>query len=193
MFNISCLTLYVVYFLIFFKLLIYMSVYEDVFSVNFLFVVLSFLSVLFFLCFVAQSCPTLCDLVDSSPSGSSVHGDSPGEKIGVGCHALLQGIFPTQGLNPGFPHCRRILYCLCHQRSPRILEWIAYPFSRGCSWPRNEPGPPALQADSLPPELPGKQFYIMWKWMKLKCQCPQPQFCPVHGSWLLLRYRSLVV
>ena len=47
-----------------------------------------------------QSCPTLCDPMDSGPPGSSVHGDSPGENTGVGCCALLQGIFPTQGLNP---------------------------------------------------------------------------------------------
>ena len=46
--------------------------------------------------------------------GSSVHGDSPGKNTGVGCHALLQGIFPTQGLNPGLQHCRWILYCLSH-------------------------------------------------------------------------------
>ena len=45
-------------------------------------------------------------------------------------HFLLQGVFPTQGSNPGLPHCRRILYHLSHQRSPRILEWAAYPFSR---------------------------------------------------------------
>ena len=38
-----------------------------------------------------------------------------------GCYAFLQGIFPTQGLNPGFRHCRRILYCLNHQGKP-ILE-----------------------------------------------------------------------
>ena len=43
-----------------------------------------------------QSCPTLCDPIDGSPPGSSVHGDSPGKNSGVGCHALLQGIFPTQ-------------------------------------------------------------------------------------------------
>ena len=42
-----------------------------------------------------------------SQPGSSVHGDSPGKNTGVGCHALLQGIFPTQGSNPGLPHCRR--------------------------------------------------------------------------------------
>ena len=41
--------------------------------------------------------------------------DSPGKKTGVGCHALLQGIFPTWGLNPGLLHCRQILYCLSHQ------------------------------------------------------------------------------
>ena len=45
---------------------------------------------------VTQTCPTLCDPVDCSPPGSSVHGDSPGKNTGVGCHALLQGIFPTQ-------------------------------------------------------------------------------------------------
>ena len=54
--------------------------------------------------------------------------DSPGKNTGVHCHALLQGIFPTQGSNPGLPHCRQILYCLSHQGSPRILEWVAYPF-----------------------------------------------------------------
>ena len=54
-----------------------------------------------------------------------------------GCHALLQRIFPTQGSNPGLPHCRRILHQLSHQGSPRILEWIAYPFFRGSSQPRN--------------------------------------------------------
>ena len=49
----------------------------------------------------------------------------------MGCQALLQGIFPTQGCNPGLPYCRQILYHLRHQGSPRILEWVAYPFSRG--------------------------------------------------------------
>ena len=49
---------------------------------------------------------------------SSVLGDSPGKNTGVGCHALLQGIFPTQESNPGLPHCRQILYHLSHQGSP---------------------------------------------------------------------------
>ena len=78
--------------------------------------------------------------MDCSTSGSSVHGDSPGKSTGVGCHALLQEIFPTQGSNPGLLHCRLILYCLSHQGSPRILEWVAYSFSRGSSQPRNRTG-----------------------------------------------------
>ena len=49
------------------------------------------------LCVVAQLCPTLCDPMDCSLPGFSVNGDSPGKNIGVGGHALLQGIFPTQG------------------------------------------------------------------------------------------------
>ena len=84
-------------------------------------------------CLVTQSCPTLCNPMDYSPPGSSVHGDSTGKNNRVGCHALLQGIFPTQRSNPGFPHCRQVLYCLSHQGSPRILEWVATPFSRGSS------------------------------------------------------------
>ena len=63
--------------------------------------------------------------------------NSPGQNIGVGSLSLLQGIFPAQGLNPGLPHCRWILYQLSHRGSPRILEWVSYPFSSGSSWPRN--------------------------------------------------------
>ena len=55
------------------------------------------------LCLVTQSCPTLCNPMDYSPPGSSVHGDSPGKNAGVGCRALLQGISLSQGLNPGLP------------------------------------------------------------------------------------------
>ena len=66
--------------------------------------------------------------------------NSPGQNTGVGSLSLLQGIFPTQGSNPGFPHCRRMLYQLSHKVSPRILEWVAYPFCRGSSWARNQTG-----------------------------------------------------
>ena len=92
------------------------------------------------LCLVAQLCPTPCHPVACSPPGSSVHGDSPGKNTGVSCYALLQGIFPTQGKNPDLPHWRQILYHLSHQGSPTILQWVAYPFSRGSSWSRNWTG-----------------------------------------------------
>ena len=69
------------------------------------------------LCLVTQSWPTLCDPMNCSPPSSSVHRDSPGKNTGVGRHALLQGIFPIQGLNPPLLHCRQTLYCLSHQRS----------------------------------------------------------------------------
>ena len=129
------------------------------------------------MCSVAQLCLTLCDPMDCNPPGPSVHGDSPGKNTGIGCHALLQGIFPTQGSNLGLPHyrwifpsepsgkpkntgvgslsllqgtfpsqeliqglqlCRQILYQLRHQGSPRILEWVAYPFSSRSSQLRNQ-------------------------------------------------------
>ena len=83
------------------------------------------------LCLSAQSCMTLRSPIYGSLPGSSVHWDSPGKNIGVGCHALHQRIFPAQGLNLGLPHCRQILYCLSHQGSPRILEWVPSPFLQG--------------------------------------------------------------
>ena len=84
------------------------------------------------LCLVAQSCLTLWDLMHYKPPGSFVYGDSSGKNTGVGCHVLQQGIFPTQG-----SHCRRILYHLSHQGSPRKMKWVAYPFSRETSWSKN--------------------------------------------------------
>ena len=54
--------------------------------------------------------------------------------------SLLQGIFPTQGSNPGLPHGRQTLYQLSHKGSPIILEWVAYPPSSGSSWPSNWTG-----------------------------------------------------
>ena len=76
---------------------------------------------------VTQSCPTLYSLWNS-----------PGQNTGVGSLSLFQGIFPTQRSNPGLLHCRWILYRVSHEGSPRILEWVAYPFSRGYSLPRNQ-------------------------------------------------------
>ena len=63
------------------------------------------------------------------------HGISPSKNTGVDSHSLLQQIFPTQGLNLGLPYCRQILCQLSHKG--RILEWVAFPFSRGSSQPRD--------------------------------------------------------
>ena len=65
---------------------------------------------------------------------------SPGQNTGAGSLLLLQGIFPTTGLNPGLWHCRQILYQLSHKGCPRILEWVAYFFSSRFSPPRNWTG-----------------------------------------------------
>ena len=92
------------------------------------------------------------------PHGLYSPRNSPGQNTGVGGLPLLQGIFPTQGSNPGLPHCRRILHQLGHKGSPRILKWIAYSFSRDLPNPGIKPGSPALQADSLLTELSGKPY-----------------------------------
>ena len=55
--------------------------------------------------------------MDCSLPGSSSHGIFPGKNTGVGCHFLRQGIFPTQGLNPGLLHCGQILDRLSYQGS----------------------------------------------------------------------------
>ena len=76
---------------------------------------------------IAQSCPTLCKGMDYSPPRFLCPWDFSGKGTRVGCHFLLQGIFPTQGWNLDLLHCRQILYCLSHQGSPRIKhEWLLY-------------------------------------------------------------------
>ena len=71
---------------------------------------------------VTQLCLTFCNCHELySPW------NSPGQNTGVSRPSLFQGIFPTQGSNPGLPHCRWILNQLRHQGSPRILVWTGYP------------------------------------------------------------------
>ena len=84
--------------------------------------------------------------LDESESGSALSDslrppwNSPGQDTGVGSLSLLQGIFPTQGSNPGLLNCRWVLYQLNQEGSPRILEWVAYPFSTESSRPMNQTG-----------------------------------------------------
>ena len=82
---------------------------------------------------VAQSNLTLCNstcMEFSRPEYWTI--------LKEGSLSLLQGIFLTQWLNPGLPHCRRIFYQLSHKGGPRILEWVAYPFFSRSSWHRNQ-------------------------------------------------------
>ena len=75
---------------------------------------------------VAQSCLTLRDPMAPLSMEFSRQENST---IGVGSHSLLQGIFLTQGLNPGLPHCRQILNCLSHQGSPNGFVCVYDSFS----------------------------------------------------------------
>ena len=126
---------------------------------------------------VAQSHPTLCGFMDNSALGSSSWLNSPTKNTGVGCLALFQRIFPTQGLNPGLPHYRQIPYHRSylgsnwrgslHQLptpSPadevplsmgfsrrEYWSWLPFPSPRDLLNPETEPASsaaPALQADS---------------------------------------------
>ena len=117
---------------------------------------------------VTHLCLTLCDPVDCIPPGSSVHGDSPSQNTEVGCHAHLQGIFPTQGSNPGLPHCRwepseppgkpiinnREEYLI---QLPRLTELVF--------------NTKFLEDFRFPPTLP--QFL---------CNCDAPPRCPLRNS-----------
>ena len=84
---------------------------------------------------VSQSCPTLCDLM-----AYTVHEILQTIILEwVASRSLLQGIFPTQGLNPGLPYCRQTLYQLSHKESPPHKTSMAQAFLQ----PRRSPGPSA--------------------------------------------------
>ena len=100
------------------------------------------------------------------PHGLYSPWNSLGQNTGVGSLSLLQGIFPTQELDPGLLHFKQILYQLGHKGSPRILDWSGVkPIPSPADLPDPDPsfvsGSPALQADSLPTELPGKPSLIV--------------------------------
>ena len=136
------------------------------------------------LCWVTQSCRTLFNPMDCSPPGSPVHGDSPGKNTWVGCHALLQGIFPTQGSNAGLPHCGQILYQLSHEGSPWILEWVAYPFSRGSTLPRNQTGVSRISVRFFT-SWATREGYDMYKGSKIDTKVLSFPPCPSPDSYFV--------
>ena len=128
--------------------------------------------------------------MDCTLPGSTARGDSPGKKTGVGCHALLQGIFPAQGLKPGLPHCRQILFFFldffffcsefCH-----TLKWNSHGFT--CV---PHPGSPShLPLHPLPlglPSAPGPSACLMHHSLSEKCKS-KPQWGTIthQSGWLL--------
>ena len=114
----------------------------------------------------------------------AIHGlNSPGQNTRVGSLSLLQRIFPTQESNPSFPHCRQILYQLSHNGSPKILKWVAYPFSNGSSQPRNQTGVSCIAGGFLPTELSGNpQIYLH---MQIICISSSPVSLQIQTrTWL---------
>ena len=103
------------------------------------------------------------------PHGLYSPWSSLGQNTEVSSLSLLQGIFPTHRSNPGLLYCRRILYQLSHKGSPRILEWVAYPFSSRSSQPRNQTRVSCIAG----------QFFSNWAITKVL-----EQFC-LLAKWLI--------
>ena len=111
------------------------------------------------------------------PHGLQSPWNSPGQNTGVCSLSLLQGIFPTQGSNPGLPNCRRILYQLSHKGSPRMLEWVAYPFSSGSSGPRNWTGVSCVVGG----------LFTNWAIREALL----PAWCPTNKHWTFLHHNPV--
>ena len=122
----------------------------------------------------AQSCPTL------QYHGLCSPWNFPGQNTGMGSCSLLQGIFPTQGLNPGLPHCRQILYQLSHQGSPRILECVAYPFSYGSPWPWNRTKLSCIEGGFFT-SCATREARVVWP-MPYEDNCEKSQVSEIHGK-----------
>ena len=115
-----------------------------------------------------------------SCSGISNSFQPQGQNTGVGSLSLLQGTFATQGSNPGLLHCRWILYQLNHKGSPRILEWVAYPFSSGSSQPRNRTGVSCIAGGFFPNWAIREALFSFLVCTKENCET-KPGSCGLSG------------
>ena len=121
------------------------------------------------------------------PHGLYSPWNSLGQNTGVGSCSLLQGIFPTQGLNPGLPHCGRILYQLSHQGSP-ILSCCCCCCCCVASVVSDSVRPQRRQPTRLPHpwDSPGKNtgvgFHFLLQCMKVKSESEVAQLCPTPSD-----------
>ena len=107
------------------------------------------------------------------PHGLYSPWNSPGQNTGVGGRSLFQGIFPTQGLNAGLLHCRWFLYQLSHKGSPRILEWVACPFTTNRSSPSRNP----TRVSSI-----AGGFFINWTIREA-----------LWGNWIIYNFPTIII
>ena len=112
------------------------------------------------------------------PQGLYSPWSSPGQNTGVGSLSLLQGIFPTQGWNPGLLHCRGFLYQLSHKGSPWILAWVASPFSSGSSQPRTHTGASCIAVGFFTSRATGEALRPLESAWKRTLKCTYPKSTP---------------
>ena len=110
------------------------------------------------------------------PHGLCGWWNSLGQNTRVGSLSLLQGIFPTPGSNPGIPNCRWILYQLSHKGRPRIVEYVAYPFSSGSSWPRNRTGVSSTAGGLFTNWAMREELCLLVKFISIKRRPPGQHF-----------------
>ena len=113
------------------------------------------------LCLVSRWCPTLWDSIICSPPGSSVHGILQARILKWVAMPSFRGSSQPR-IESRSPHCRWILYCLSRQGSPKILERVAYPFSRESSWPRNWTGVSWIVGGFFTSWATGKHWYLSY-------------------------------
>ena len=132
------------------------------------------------MCLFVPSGSSLCNPMDYSLPGSSVLRNSPGQNTGVGSCSFLQGIFSTQGLNPGLLYWRWILYCLSHQGSLGFSCFcccIASVVSDSVHPHRRQPTRLRHPWDS-PGNNTGVGYHFLLQCMKVKSESEVPQLCP---------------
>ena len=106
---------------------------------------------------LSQSCPTLCNPMDCSPPGSSVHGDSPWQEYWSGLPRSTPGYLPNPGIEPKSPASQVDSLPSGPPVKPKNTGVVAYPFSGDLPSPEIKTGSPSLQVDS---DLPGKPLNV---------------------------------